>query len=198
MPVTEPMVISTIEGGMVSVCAPVADKSATRSPGFAPRRYHPASGGFSAGSIDFAQPLDSALDQRWQPRFRLQKTDPGAAVSDVVKPIVFYLDRGTPEPVRSALLDGARWWASAFEQAGFRDAFRVELMPAGAEVTVPVPVPARATAMVGLIVKVAVTAVAALTVIAQVPVPEQPPPLQPAKVEPIAGVAVRVTAVPLS
>ncbi len=38
-PVTEPMVISTIEGGMVSVCAPVVARSATRSPGFAPRAF---------------------------------------------------------------------------------------------------------------------------------------------------------------
>jgi hypothetical protein len=96
-------------------------------PGFVPRPYHPASGGFSSGMIDFGQPLTSSLDVRWQPRFRLEKTTDGA----LVKPIVFYLDRGTPEPIRSALLDGARWWAAAFEQAGFDDAFKVELMPAG-------------------------------------------------------------------
>ena len=55
----------------------------------------------------------------------LEKTDPTATVSSVKKPIVYYLDRGTPEPVRSALLDGARWWSSAFEKAGYKDAFRV-------------------------------------------------------------------------
>ena len=98
---------------------------------FRPRPYHPASGGWSVGGIDFAQPLTASLDRRWQGRFRLQKTDPGAARSAVVKPIVFYLDRGTPEPVRGALLDGARWWAAAFDAAGFIDAFKVELAPAG-------------------------------------------------------------------
>ena len=100
-------------------------------PGFVPRRYHPASGAWSVGYFDFAQPLTRDLDTRWQARFRLQKTDPTAARSTVVKPIVFHLDRGTPEPVRSALLDGARWWADAFDAAGFIDAFKVELAPAG-------------------------------------------------------------------
>lgn len=98
---------------------------------FRPRIYHPASGGWSVGRIDFAQPLGHDLDVRWQGRFRLQKTDPDAARSPVVKPIVFYLDRGTPEPVRSALLDGARWWTEAFAAAGFIDAFRVEIAPEG-------------------------------------------------------------------
>ena len=54
-------------------------------------------------------------------------------MSRVKKPIVYYLDRGTPEPVRSALLDGARWWAGAFEKAGFKDAYRVEMLPEGAD-----------------------------------------------------------------
>lgn len=98
-------------------------------PGFVPRRYHPASGAFSSGYLDFAQPLTGALDVRWQPRFRLHKD----AAGKVVKPIVFHLDRGTPEPIRSALLDGARWWARAFEAAGFPGGYRVELMPADAD-----------------------------------------------------------------
>ncbi|MGO4377839.1 zinc-dependent metalloprotease [Pseudoduganella sp. RAF19] len=101
--------------------------------GYQPRSYHPASGGFDTGYYDYAQPLASSLDVRWQVRHRLEKTDPAAAVSPVKKPIVYYLDRGAPEPVRSALLDGARWWAAAFEKAGFKDAFRVELMPEGAD-----------------------------------------------------------------
>lgn len=101
--------------------------------GYAPRAYHPASGAFSVGWYDFAQPLASSLDRRVQPRFRLDKTEPGAALSPVKKPIVFYLDRGTPEPVRSALLEGANWWKSAFEKAGFKDAYRVELLPEGVD-----------------------------------------------------------------
>ncbi|HEY6942786.1 zinc-dependent metalloprotease [Dokdonella sp.] len=103
------------------------------APGYEPRAYHPASGGLSVGWYDYAQPLSASLDRRVQPRFRLEKTDPGAATSPVRKPIVFYLDRGTPEPVRSALLDGANWWKSAFEKAGFKDAYRVELLPEGVD-----------------------------------------------------------------
>lgn len=103
------------------------------SDGFRPRRYHPASGGFSQGVVDFSQPLAASLDVRVQPRFRLEKTDPTAASSPVKKPIVFYLDPGTPEPVRSALLEGANWWRQAFERAGFQDAFRAELLPDGAD-----------------------------------------------------------------
>ncbi|MBV7536332.1 zinc-dependent metalloprotease [Duganella sp. sic0402] len=102
-------------------------------PGFAPRAYHPASGGNANPYVDFAAPLSASMEVRWQRRHRLQKTDPSAAVSTVKKPIVYYLDRGTPEPMRSALLDGARWWASAFEKAGFKDAYRVELLPEGVD-----------------------------------------------------------------
>ena len=73
----------------------------------------------------------SADDQRFIRRHRLQKKDPSAAISEPVKPITYYLDPGAPEPIRSALLDGARWWNQAFEAAGYRDAFRVELLPEG-------------------------------------------------------------------
>jgi len=92
--------------------------------GYHPRRYHPFSGGIDTGYYDFATPLAGSLDVRWQIRHRLEKGG---------KPIVYYLDRGAPEPVRSALLEGARWWTTAFEKAGFKDGFRVELMPEGAD-----------------------------------------------------------------
>ncbi len=71
-------------------------------------------------------------------------------------------------------------------------------MPAGELVTVPLPGPAVLTVRVLVCgVKVAVTVVAAVMFTVQEPVPEQPPPLQLEKVEPVAGVAVRVTALPL-
>ena len=101
------------------------------SAGFAPRAYHPASGGYSIAHYDFAQPIERNLEVRLQPRFRLEKLDPDAPRSRVKKPIVFYLDRGTPEPIRSALLEGANWWRDAFDAAGFIDAFRVEIAPEG-------------------------------------------------------------------
>lgn len=102
-------------------------------PGYSPRAYHPASGAFSVGYYDYAQPLGSSIDVRLQPRFRLDKIDPAAAQSAVKKPIVFYLDRGAPEPVRAALLEGANWWKTAFEKAGYKDAYRVELLPEGVD-----------------------------------------------------------------
>lgn len=98
-----------------------------------PRAYHPYSGGFDTSYFDFATPLASSIDVHWQVRHKLEKTDPSAAVSTVKKPIVYYVDRGAPEPVRSALIEGASWWASAFEKAGFKDAYRVELLPQGVD-----------------------------------------------------------------
>ncbi|HEY0585783.1 MAG TPA: DUF5117 domain-containing protein, partial [Pseudoduganella sp.] len=100
---------------------------------YRPRSYHPFSGAFEMNYMDFGTPLASSISVRVQPRFRLEKTDPSAAVSTVKKPIVFYVDRGAPEPVRSALLEGARWWSTAFEKAGFKDAYRVEVLPEGVD-----------------------------------------------------------------
>jgi hypothetical protein len=99
---------------------------------YAPRAYDPRSGFFPFSYQDYAAPLGQSLTRRLITRHRLQKRDPSARVSDPVKPIIYYLDPGTPEPIRSALLDGARWWDQAFEAAGYRDAFRVELLPEGA------------------------------------------------------------------
>lgn len=97
--------------------------------GYTPRRHDPRAGAFSIGFHDYAAPLDRPIDVRWARRHRLRKTHPGPEPSPVVEPIVYYVDRGAPEPVRSALVEGARWWAEAFEAAGLRDAFRVELLP---------------------------------------------------------------------
>jgi len=79
--------------------------------------------------MDFATPIEEPITKRYISRHRLQKKDPSARVSEAVEPIVYYVDRGAPEPVRSALLDGARWWNQAFEALGYKDAFRVEVMP---------------------------------------------------------------------
>lgn len=101
--------------------------------GYVARTYHPGSGGINTSYFDFATPLAESIDTHWQIRHRLEKTDPNAASSTVKKPIMYYLDRGTPEPVRSALLEGANWWKSAFEKAGFQDAYKVELLPEGVD-----------------------------------------------------------------
>ena len=102
-------------------------------PGFQPRFSDPRAGYITLAYDDYAMPLDAGLQKRLILRHRLEKKDPTAAVSEAVEPIVYYLDPGTPEPVRSALLDGARWWSQAFELAGYKDAFRVEMLPEGAD-----------------------------------------------------------------
>jgi len=102
-------------------------------PGYHARRFDARAGFFATSYMDFTAPLGSDQTIQFIARHRLQKQDPRAAVSPPVKPIVYYLDRGAPEPFRSAILEGARWWNQAFEAAGYKDAFRVELMPEGAD-----------------------------------------------------------------
>ena len=101
-------------------------------PGFELREYDPRVGIDSQGFADFSQPFDQPLMRYVVRRWRLQKNDPGASLSEPVKPIVFYLDRAIPEPIRSAARRGILWWNAAFEQAGFKDAIRVEDLPADA------------------------------------------------------------------
>ncbi|HET9479415.1 MAG TPA: DUF5117 domain-containing protein, partial [Pyrinomonadaceae bacterium] len=98
-------------------------------PGFKPRVFDPRAGFYGIEYMDFATPIEEPITKRFIARHRLQKKDPAARVSEAVEPIVYYVDRGAPEPVRSALLDGARWWSEAFEAIGYKDAFRVEMMP---------------------------------------------------------------------
>lgn len=101
--------------------------------GYNPRAYDPRSSFFGISYLDYATPISEPIVKRFIARHRLEKKDPSAPVSEPVKPIVYFLDRGAPEPIRSALLEGARWWTQAFEAAGFRNAFHVELMPEGAD-----------------------------------------------------------------
>ena len=102
-------------------------------PGYEPRASDPRAGYFGISYVDYAIPIGESVTQRFIARHRLEKQDPAAAISEPVEPIVYYLDRGVPEPVRSALLEGASWWNQAFEAAGYRNAFRVELLPEGAD-----------------------------------------------------------------
>jgi hypothetical protein len=102
-------------------------------PGYRPRLLLPGAGYFGIDYADYAAPVGQPLTKRFVARHRLEKKDPTAAVSEPVRPIIYYLDPGAPEPIRSALLDGARWWNTAFEAAGYRNAFRVELLPDSAD-----------------------------------------------------------------
>jgi hypothetical protein len=98
-----------------------------------PRVYDPRSGYFDMSYYNFATPVEQPLVKRFLVRHRLQKKDPTATVSDPVKPIVYYVDRGAPEPIKSALIEGASWWNQAFEAAGYRNAFQVRELPADAD-----------------------------------------------------------------
>ncbi|PYX41406.1 MAG: hypothetical protein DMG81_03790 [Acidobacteria bacterium] len=101
-------------------------------PGYEPRGFDPRVGFEDLSFQDFSQPFNRPLRRGYIQRWRLQKKDPSGAISEPVKPIIFYLDRAVPEPMRSALKRGALWWNTAFEQAGFRNALRVEDLPEGA------------------------------------------------------------------
>lgn len=104
----------------------------------APSGYHPRKADARIGTLgisfqDYGSSIEQDLTVRWVGRHRLEKKNPEAKMSEAVKPIVYYLDSGTPEPVRSALIEGAMWWNSAFEAAGFINAFQVKLLPEGVD-----------------------------------------------------------------
>src|SRR5436190_16519937 len=129
-------------GPLVRSVTPVAQAITVREhvsfvelppPGFKPRLNDPRAGYFGTQYMDFATPISEPIVKRYIDHHRLQKKDPAAAISDPVKPIVYYVDRGAPEPVRSALIEGASWWNQAFAAAGYRNAFRVEVMPTDAD-----------------------------------------------------------------
>ncbi|HJQ66033.1 MAG TPA: zinc-dependent metalloprotease [Gemmatimonadales bacterium] len=97
--------------------------------GFRPRRFDPRIGLFPVTYYDFAQPFDQDYVRRYAIRHRLIKKNPGVALSEPVQPIVYYLDAAIPEPYRTAFRQGAMWWNTVFEAAGFQNAFRIEAMP---------------------------------------------------------------------
>ena len=101
--------------------------------GYQPRLADPRVGFFGQPFDDFSRTYKQSLSQTYIDRWRLEKKDPAAAMSEPVKPITFYLDRAIPEPMRSAARRGALWWNQAFEQAGFRNALVVEDLPEGAD-----------------------------------------------------------------
>lgn len=125
-------------GSYVASVAPSADAITLRvhhsfvqlpDSNYTPREFDPRSSYISRSFYDYSTPVTEPIQKRVIVRHRLQKKDPSAAVSEAVEPIVYYLDNGTPEPIRTALLEGARWWNAAFEAAGFRNAFQVKILP---------------------------------------------------------------------
>jgi len=97
------------------------------------RAFDPRAGYNGITYMDYATPISEPITKRFIARHRLKKKNPEAAMSEAVEPIIYYLDRGAPEPIRSALLEGASWWNEAFEAIGYKDAFQVRLLPEGAD-----------------------------------------------------------------
>jgi hypothetical protein len=100
---------------------------------YLPRRLDPRVGVFGVEFYDYAKPITEPIETRWISRHRLEKQDPEADRSAPVEPIIYHVDPGAPEPIRTALVEGASWWNEAFEAAGFENAFRVEILPDDAD-----------------------------------------------------------------
>ncbi len=130
------------KGGYIRSVVPSADAITVRmhhsfielpDNNYKPRVFDPRSGYNAMSYADYATPIQDNLIKRFIPRHRLEKKDPTAAISEPVEPIIYYLDRGAPEPIKSALMEGGAWWNQAFEAAGYKNAFIVKEMPAGAD-----------------------------------------------------------------
>lgn len=100
---------------------------------YKPRVYDIRSGYFGISYFDYGSDISEPIQKMFISRHRLNKINPSAALSEPVKPIIYYLDNGTPEPIRTALLEGARWWNQAYEAAGYKNAFQVQVLPDSAD-----------------------------------------------------------------
>ena len=100
---------------------------------YQPRKFDPRSGAISISFMDYSTPIDKPITKKFVIRHRLEKKNPELEISEAVEPIIYYLDPGTPEPVKSALLDGGKWWNQAYESIGFKDAFQVKMLPEGVD-----------------------------------------------------------------
>lgn len=128
----------TEPGGQVRSVTPTSDAITVRQhhsfvelpdDDFEPREFDPRAGYFGISYQDYSTPVSESLTKRFINKHRLKKKNPDAEMSEPEEPIVYYLDPGMPEPIRGALLDGARWWNEAFEAAGYENVFQVEMLP---------------------------------------------------------------------
>jgi Met-zincin/Domain of unknown function (DUF5117) len=101
--------------------------------GFHKRAYDPRSSFFAISYMDFATPVDQPIMKRYIARYRLAKKEFSVTISEPVKPIVYYVDRAIPEPIRAAVVEGTGWWNQAFTEAGYKNAFQVKLLPEGVD-----------------------------------------------------------------
>ncbi len=128
--------------GTVASVTPTADAATMREHvslvelpdnNYTPRVDDPRAGYGGLSFVDYSVPIGEPMQFRYLRRHRLQKKDPAAATSEPIKPIQYWVDSGAPEDVKKALLEGAGWWNQAFEAAGFRNAFKVDVLPEGAD-----------------------------------------------------------------
>ena len=103
------------------------------APGYRPRKFDPRTGFFPVYYMDFSRGFDEEYQGRFIRRWRLEKKDPDAELSEPVKPITYYMDPGIPEPYYTAFKEGILWWNKAFEAAGFKNAVEVKALPEGAD-----------------------------------------------------------------
>ena len=101
--------------------------------GYKKRVFGPRSGSYPFSYYDYSTPVQEPILKQFITRHRLEKKNPTEKMSEAVEPIIYYLDNGTPEPVRSALLEGGRWWNQAFEAIGYKDAFQLKMLPDDAD-----------------------------------------------------------------
>ncbi len=129
------------EGGYIREVTPSPEAVSVRQhhsfielpDGYKPRASDPRCGYFGISYQDYGTAINEPIVKRLITRHRLEKKNPELALSEAVEPIIYYVDRGAPEPIRSALIEGASWWNEAFEAAGFKDAFQVKVLPEGAD-----------------------------------------------------------------
>ena len=128
--------------GTVASVTPAADSVTLREhyslvelpdSNFQSRYDDPRAGYGGLNFVDYSVPIGEPMVKRYIRRHRLEKKDPNAATSEAVKPIQYWVDSGAPDDVKKALVEGASWWNQAFEAAGFRNAFRVAVLPDGAD-----------------------------------------------------------------
>ena len=100
---------------------------------YTPRKFDPRSGANGFHFFDYSTPVNESTKKTYVLRHRLKKKNPSETESEAIEPIIYYLDNGTPEPVRSALIEGGMWWNEAFENAGYKNAFRIEILPENAD-----------------------------------------------------------------
>lgn len=129
-------------GAFINAVAPAAEAVTVRmhhsfiqlpDDKYLPRKYDARSPFITNSYFDYSTPVAEPIQKDFIIRHRLTKKDPLAVKSEAVKPIIYYLDNGTPEPIRTALMEGASWWNQAFESAGFINAFQVKILPDSAD-----------------------------------------------------------------